>query len=184
MEMGAAITILIFSQYKLPVSTSMCITGATVGVGLCNGTLKAVNWQRVGLLFFSWVVSLPPPVKRDHMLICSSDDDPNRRSHRWWSHGPRTQYPWLLDQSRHTVAGFSQSVNHSSMNCLEQRMRPYCHLDYKCTIITFLKSCYSRDMLSNVLFKTLAIHETLHCDVLYFDAEISSFVGHVVSPPV
>lgn len=59
MEMGAAITILVFSQYKLPVSTSMCITGATVGVGLCNGTLKAVNWQRVGLLFFSWVMTIP-----------------------------------------------------------------------------------------------------------------------------
>ncbi|KAI5359562.1 putative phosphate transporter [Septoria linicola] len=59
MEMGAAITILIFSQYKLPVSTSMCITGATVGVGLCNGNLKAVNWQRVGLLFFSWVMTIP-----------------------------------------------------------------------------------------------------------------------------
>ncbi|KXT00631.1 hypothetical protein AC578_3162 [Pseudocercospora eumusae] len=59
MEMGAAITILVFSQYKLPVSTSMCITGATVGVGLCNGTFKAVNWQRVGLLFFSWIMTIP-----------------------------------------------------------------------------------------------------------------------------
>ncbi|PWN54042.1 phosphate transporter [Violaceomyces palustris] len=59
MELGAAITILIFSQYKLPVSTSMCITGATVGVGLMNGTTKAVNWQRVGLLFISWVATIP-----------------------------------------------------------------------------------------------------------------------------
>ncbi|OAQ82538.1 hypothetical protein PCL_02581 [Purpureocillium lilacinum] len=59
MEMGAAITVLIFSQYSLPVSTSMCITGATVGVGLCNGTLKAVNWKRVGLLVFSWVMTIP-----------------------------------------------------------------------------------------------------------------------------
>ena len=33
MELGAAITVLVFSQYSLPVSTSMCITGATVGVG-------------------------------------------------------------------------------------------------------------------------------------------------------
>jgi phosphate/sulfate permease len=49
MEMGAALTVLIFSQYSLPVSTSMCITGATVGVGLCNGTWRAVNWQRIGL---------------------------------------------------------------------------------------------------------------------------------------
>lgn len=59
MEMGAAITVLVFSQYALPVSTSMCITGATVGVGLCNGTLKAVNWQRVGLLVFSWIMTIP-----------------------------------------------------------------------------------------------------------------------------
>jgi sodium-dependent phosphate transporter len=59
MEMGAAITVLVFSQYSLPVSTSMCITGATVGVGLCNGTLKAVNFQRVGLLALSWVMTIP-----------------------------------------------------------------------------------------------------------------------------
>ncbi|KAL7418277.1 hypothetical protein Q5752_006733 [Cryptotrichosporon argae] len=59
MEMGAAITVLVFSQYSLPVSTSMCITGATIGVGLCNGTLKAVNWQRVGLLGISWIMTIP-----------------------------------------------------------------------------------------------------------------------------
>ncbi|OCT45111.1 Phosphate-repressible phosphate permease [Cladophialophora carrionii] len=59
MEMGAAITVLLFSQYKLPVSTSMCITGATIGVGLCNGTWRAVNWQRVGLLGFSWIMTIP-----------------------------------------------------------------------------------------------------------------------------
>ncbi|KAH0536383.1 hypothetical protein FGG08_006733 [Glutinoglossum americanum] len=59
MEMGAAITVLLFSQYSLPVSTSMCITGATAGVGLCNGTLKAVNFQRVGLLVLSWIATIP-----------------------------------------------------------------------------------------------------------------------------
>jgi sodium-dependent phosphate transporter len=59
MEMGAAITVLVFSQFSLPVSTSMCITGATVGVGLCNGTLKAVNSQRVGLLLLSWIATIP-----------------------------------------------------------------------------------------------------------------------------
>ncbi|KAJ5561061.1 Phosphate transporter [Penicillium sp. DV-2018c] len=59
MEMGAAVTVLVFSQYSLPVSTSMCITGATVGVGLCNGTLKAVNFQRVGLLLLAWIMTIP-----------------------------------------------------------------------------------------------------------------------------
>jgi sodium-dependent phosphate transporter len=53
MEMGAATAVLVFSQFSLPPSTSMCITGATVGVGLCNDTFKAVNWQRVGLLLCS-----------------------------------------------------------------------------------------------------------------------------------
>ncbi|KAL2823719.1 phosphate transporter [Aspergillus cavernicola] len=59
MELGAAITVLVFSQYKLPVSTSMCITGATIGVGLANGTPKAVNWQRVGLLGLGWIMTIP-----------------------------------------------------------------------------------------------------------------------------
>ncbi|OJJ96667.1 hypothetical protein ASPACDRAFT_81315 [Aspergillus aculeatus ATCC 16872] len=59
MELGAALTVLVFSQYSLPVSTSMCITGATVGVGLCNGTWRAVNWQRVGLLLTAWILTLP-----------------------------------------------------------------------------------------------------------------------------
>lgn len=59
MEMGAAVTVLLFSQFSLPVSTSMCITGATVGVGLCNGTIKAVNFQRVGLLMISWIATIP-----------------------------------------------------------------------------------------------------------------------------
>jgi sodium-dependent phosphate transporter len=59
MELGAAITVLVFSQYALPVSTSMCITGATVGVGLVNGTYKAVNWNRVTLLVVSWIATIP-----------------------------------------------------------------------------------------------------------------------------
>lgn len=59
MEMGAAITVLVFSQFSLPVSTSMCITGATIGVGLCNGTYKAVNWQRVALLVTAWILTIP-----------------------------------------------------------------------------------------------------------------------------
>ncbi|KAI0974895.1 putative sodium/phosphate symporter [Xylaria arbuscula] len=59
MELGAAITVLLFSQFSLPVSTSMCITGATVGVGLCNGTLKAINWNRVTLLLIGWILTIP-----------------------------------------------------------------------------------------------------------------------------
>lgn len=59
MELGAAITVLLFSQFSLPVSTSMCITGATVGVGLCNGTFKAINWNRITLLLIGWILTIP-----------------------------------------------------------------------------------------------------------------------------
>ncbi len=45
----AAITILIFSQYKLPVSTSMCITGATVGVGLMVSVLNVRDARALGI---------------------------------------------------------------------------------------------------------------------------------------
>lgn len=40
MELGAAITVILASQYGLPVSTTMCITGATMGVALCNGDVS------------------------------------------------------------------------------------------------------------------------------------------------
>jgi len=53
--MGAVVAVLVFSQFSLLVSFSVCITGAIVGVGLCNGTYKAVNWQRIGLLVTAWL---------------------------------------------------------------------------------------------------------------------------------
>jgi len=59
MELGAAITVILASQYGLPVSTTMCITGATVGVGLCNGTLKSVNWRNVAWIYTGWVLTIP-----------------------------------------------------------------------------------------------------------------------------
>merc|ERR1712036_23484 len=59
MELGASITVILASQYGLPVSTTMCITGTTVGVGLCNGTLKSVNWRNVAWIYTGWVLTIP-----------------------------------------------------------------------------------------------------------------------------
>ncbi|GAA5913923.1 Pho89p [Sporobolomyces salmoneus] len=59
MELGAAITVILASQYGLPVSTTMCITGATVGVGLCNGDLKSINFRAIGWIFLGWVITVP-----------------------------------------------------------------------------------------------------------------------------
>ena len=58
MELGAAIIVLIASRIGLPISTTQCITGATMAVGLLNG-VKGVNWMRFLSIFGSWVVTMP-----------------------------------------------------------------------------------------------------------------------------
>lgn len=59
MELGSAITVLLASQYGIPVSTTMCITGATAGVGLVSGGPKAINWRAFGYIVLGWVLTVP-----------------------------------------------------------------------------------------------------------------------------
>ncbi|KLU85469.1 phosphate-repressible phosphate permease [Magnaporthiopsis poae ATCC 64411] len=59
MELGAAVTIIMATRLKLPVSTTQCITGATVGVGLCSGTLRTINWRMVAWIYMGWIITLP-----------------------------------------------------------------------------------------------------------------------------
>ncbi|KAB2578227.1 Phosphate permease PHO89 [Lasiodiplodia theobromae] len=59
MELGSAITIIMATQLALPVSTTQCITGATVGVGLCSGTWRTINWRMVAWIYFGWFITLP-----------------------------------------------------------------------------------------------------------------------------
>ncbi|KAJ7104105.1 putative sodium:inorganic phosphate symporter [Mycena belliarum] len=59
MELGSAITVILASQYGIPVSTTMCITGATLGVGLCNGDWRAFNWKALGWIFAGWILTVP-----------------------------------------------------------------------------------------------------------------------------
>lgn len=60
MEMGAAITVLIAARNGIPVSTTNCIVGATVGVGLAGGNWRGVNWKLFG--FSEYRTSLPSHV--------------------------------------------------------------------------------------------------------------------------
>lgn len=53
-ELATALVILIASQYGLPTSSSQCITGGIVGVGLMEG-VRGVNWKLFGATFFSWI---------------------------------------------------------------------------------------------------------------------------------
>ena len=58
MEFAAAITVILASQIGLPISTTQCITGATIGVGVLSG-VRAVNWMRMASIFLSWLVTVP-----------------------------------------------------------------------------------------------------------------------------
>ncbi|KAF2096029.1 phosphate-repressible phosphate permease [Rhizodiscina lignyota] len=59
MELGSAITVVMATQLALPVSTTQCITGATVGVGLCNGDWRTINWRMVAWIYGGWIITLP-----------------------------------------------------------------------------------------------------------------------------
>ncbi|KAF2111235.1 phosphate transporter [Lophiotrema nucula] len=59
MELGSAITIIMATRLKLPISTTQCICGATVGVGLCNGTWRTINWRMVAWIYMGWIITLP-----------------------------------------------------------------------------------------------------------------------------
>jgi solute carrier family 20 (sodium-dependent phosphate transporter) len=59
MELGSVIAVVMATRLKLPISTTQCITGATVGVGLCNGTWRAINWRLVAWIYLSWFITLP-----------------------------------------------------------------------------------------------------------------------------
>ncbi len=58
MEFGAAITVLLASKLGIPVSTTQCITGATIAVGMMSG-IRSVNWRRCLTIFGSWLVTVP-----------------------------------------------------------------------------------------------------------------------------
>ncbi|OCL14993.1 putative phosphate-repressible Na+/phosphate cotransporter Pho89 [Glonium stellatum] len=59
MELGSAITVIMATRLKLPISTTQCITGATVGVGLCNGDWRTINWRMVAWIYMGWFITLP-----------------------------------------------------------------------------------------------------------------------------
>ncbi|KAK7413624.1 Na+/Pi symporter [Neonectria punicea] len=59
MELGSVITIILATRLKLPVSTTQCITGSIVGVGLCNGDWRSINWRMVGWIYMGWFITVP-----------------------------------------------------------------------------------------------------------------------------
>jgi len=58
-QLGAMFCVMVASRVGVPVSTTHCISGATIAVGLCNGTTKAVNWKLVAIIFGGWLITCP-----------------------------------------------------------------------------------------------------------------------------
>ncbi|KAG7152236.1 Phosphate-repressible phosphate permease pho-4 like protein [Verticillium longisporum] len=59
MELASAITVLIATRLRLPISTTQSIAGATVGVGLANGDWRCINPRLVAWIYFGWAVTVP-----------------------------------------------------------------------------------------------------------------------------
>lgn len=57
-EIGAAITVIIASRIGLPVSTTHCQVGATVGVGLVEFKKGTVNWKQFAYICVGWVLTV------------------------------------------------------------------------------------------------------------------------------
>jgi len=58
-ELGAMFCVMVASRVGVPVSTTHCISGATIAVGLCNGNTQAVNWKLVAIIFGGWLITCP-----------------------------------------------------------------------------------------------------------------------------
>ncbi|KAJ2369085.1 hypothetical protein H4S01_001213 [Coemansia sp. RSA 2610] len=77
-ELGASLTVLTASQLGLPVSTTLCLVGATVSVGLCNGNLRAISWRNIGIIFMSWMLTLPISGLLAGLIFAFGSNAPNK----------------------------------------------------------------------------------------------------------
>jgi sodium-dependent phosphate transporter len=57
-ELATAIVITLTAQYGLPTSSSQCITGGIIGVGLAEGNLHSVNWKYFFKNLTAWIFTM------------------------------------------------------------------------------------------------------------------------------
>jgi sodium-dependent phosphate transporter len=56
-ELGSALVIIIGSRLKIPLSTTHCQVGSTVGVGLLENNIKSINWIIILKTISGWLVT-------------------------------------------------------------------------------------------------------------------------------
>jgi sodium-dependent phosphate transporter len=57
-ELATALVISFCSKYGLPVSSTQCITGAVVGISLCDRKFSDLNLKIMAKIFTSWIMTL------------------------------------------------------------------------------------------------------------------------------
>lgn len=76
MEFGAALTVLIATRIGLPISTTQCITGATMMVGMSSG-MRSVNWRAFVKIFLGWMVTVPVVATWSGLIMAFIVSSPN-----------------------------------------------------------------------------------------------------------
>ena len=57
-ELATALVVSFASKYGFPISSTQCITGAVVGISLCDKKLKDINWTIMAKIFVSWIFTI------------------------------------------------------------------------------------------------------------------------------
>ena len=57
-ELATATVIMVAAQSGLPTSSSQCLVGGIVGIGMCESLKNGVNWKLFSQQFLSWVGTL------------------------------------------------------------------------------------------------------------------------------
>jgi sodium-dependent phosphate transporter len=57
-ELATGLVVSFASRYGMPISSTQCITGAVIGISLCDNNLKDVNWKIIGKIFLSWIFTM------------------------------------------------------------------------------------------------------------------------------
>lgn len=104
-ELSVATVILIASQYGLPTSTSQAITGAIIGVGLCEG-IRGVNWLFIAKQFASWAVTVVITALFTGALFAQGIYAPSREAGRQ----VEIYEDWIINMTRTQIKDFNRSL--------------------------------------------------------------------------
>jgi sodium-dependent phosphate transporter len=57
-ELSTALVVSFASRYGLPISTTQCITGAIIGISICDRNWKQLEWKLFSKIFVSWIATV------------------------------------------------------------------------------------------------------------------------------